>query len=112
LENNRLMTVLGRPAREVVVTWREQEVTPLVALELINGGHLDRLVLAGAAAQLEHTKDPARLASGIYQSLLARPPTAQEQRVLGGLLGPSPTQETVADAIWAVVLLPEFQLLH
>ena len=40
LENNRLMTMLGRPSRDVVTTSRNEEPTPLMALELINGGTL------------------------------------------------------------------------
>ena len=46
-ENDRLMTMLGRPGRDVVVTSRGEMATPLLALELINGEKLEELVREG-----------------------------------------------------------------
>jgi hypothetical protein len=110
-DNNRLMTMLGRPGRDVVITWREQDMTALVELELMNGPELQRLVQQGSEAQLKQSTDTKELSARIYRTLLGRTPTTKEQLVAERLLNPSPNQETLADLIWTVLMLPEFQLI-
>jgi hypothetical protein len=48
----------------------------------------------------------------MFAAALARPPSADEAAAARGLLGETPTKETVADLLWAVVMLPEFQLVR
>jgi hypothetical protein len=48
----------------------------------------------------------------IYLTAFGRPPTARELRVAKQTLGPRPTREAVQDVLWAVVMQPEFQLIH
>ena len=43
---------------------------------------------------------------------LGRKPTAEELAIARGLVGEKPTAEGVADLLWAVVMLPEFQLVR
>jgi hypothetical protein len=48
----------------------------------------------------------------MFSAALSRPPTADEAAVARDLLGPTPTAENVADCLWSVVMLPEFQLVR
>ena len=112
LENNRLMTMLGRPSRDVVTTSRNNEPTPLMALELINGGKLEEMVDAGASVQLKCAGGPSASGGHIFKMLLGRDPTPRERALIANVLGPVPTKKTVSDLIWAVAMLPEFQLIQ
>ncbi len=105
------MTMLGRPAREVVVTSRNQDMTALVALELINGESLEILVQQAAKGQLLQTVDHDELIARIHRTLLGRSPTREEYVIASQLLAESPSQDAVADFIWTLIMLPEFQLI-
>jgi hypothetical protein len=48
----------------------------------------------------------------MFAAALARPPTAAEAAAVRDLLGTTPTKESVADCLWAIVMLPEFQLIR
>ena len=48
----------------------------------------------------------------IYQRALCRKLTTQELAVARVILGASATVEGLADMLWAVVMLPEFQLIR
>jgi hypothetical protein len=110
LENDRLMNMLGRPNRDVVVTWREQESSPLLALELINGARLEELVQQAADAQLQQTTEPEVLVTRIYRSLLSRDPTSSERLFAKSVVSESSLRDAVGDLVWTIVMLPEFQL--
>jgi hypothetical protein len=112
LENNRLMTMLGRPSRDVVVTSRTDEPTPLMALELINGSRLEEIVDSAASAQFKCAGGPTMSGGHIFKVLLGREPTAHERALTASILGPEPRQSDVSDLIWAVAMLPEFQLIQ
>ena len=112
LENDRLMRMLGRPSRDVVVTMREQDSTPLLALELINGGHLKDLVDRAAASQLKRSDKPDEIISRVFRVLLGRDARDQERLVSEAVLGEKPDKSTVSDLIWTIVMLPEFQLIQ
>ncbi len=109
-----LMAMLGRPGREVVVTTRHEEVSTLLALELINGQSLETLVQQAAKAQRAGASPPPapeEQISRIYQTLLCRDPSEREKAIATRLLGTTASQDALADLIWAVVMLPEFQLI-
>ncbi|MDA0661198.1 MAG: DUF1553 domain-containing protein [Planctomycetota bacterium] len=108
---SRLMTMLGRPTRDVVVSTRVQEPTPLLALELINGSEFEELAKRGAEAQVEIAERPDAIAEHIYRVLLSRSPTAEEQAVAAMALRSPATLESVTDFIWATAMLPEYQLM-
>ena len=109
-----LMRSLGRPNREQVVTVRPDQLSTLQALDLSNGAILADLLGRGAANVLKaHSKaTPDELISLVYRSALSRPPTAAELSVSRDALGPKPTAESLSDLLWAVVMLPEFQLVR
>ena len=108
-----LMAALGRPNREQVVTSRPADLTTLEAILLANEQSLaDEIAKGGNRILAEHGPEPDRVASWIFTAALSRPPTADEAAVARDLLGAAPTAESVADCLWSVVMLPEFQFVR
>jgi hypothetical protein len=107
-----LMRALGRPNREQVVTTRPAVATTLDALELTNGQTLADTLAQGAALWTTDTKRSApALVNTLYEHALGRPPTAAERQMALHLVGSPVRKEGVEDLLWALVMLPEFQLI-
>jgi mono/diheme cytochrome c family protein len=109
-----LMTALGRPNREQIITVRQATATTLQALELTNGVTL-AAVLKRAAADLLAANPAAAattLIDTVYQQMITRQPTAAEQAVAHRLVGNQVTSEGLEDLLWSLAMLPEFQLIH
>jgi len=53
-----------------------------------------------------------QLIGRVYASALGRAPTPGEVGVAKDVVGANVTQEGVEDFLWAVVMLPEFQLIR
>ena len=106
-----LMRSLGRPNREQVVTTRPDQLTTLQALDLSNGPLLAEMLSQGAERLLaEHEGQPAKtLVADLFRTALGRDASAQEQLLALDLAGTPPTKQGLADLLWAIVLLPEFQ---
>lgn len=108
-----LQRILGRPSREQIVVERPTLVTTLEAITLANGrslaNHLSRI-----AEEISNSRsgDSAALIERTFLALLSRRPTASEKLIAGEVLGDRPTQQSVADFLWLVVMLPEFHYLH
>ncbi|MGH9162243.1 MAG: DUF1553 domain-containing protein, partial [Vicinamibacteraceae bacterium] len=99
--------------RDNVVTSRTSEATLLQALELMNGPFLDEVVARGARRWWRRYRSaPADMVQQIYMRALGRRPVDEEAQAALAALGPSPDVESVEDLLWAVVLLPEFQIIH
>lgn len=112
-DTDALLTALGRPNREQVVTRRDSVATTLQFLELTNGDTLDAQLKAGAAKWLSrHKNDPGKLIDQLYRTAFGRPPVEAERRVAREILGGKPTAENVQDLLWIVTMLPEFQLVR
>lgn len=109
-----LMRSLGRPNREQVVTTRGDVLTTLQALDLSNGAILAGQVTRGAEGYLRRHAEqtPAALAADVYLRALGRRPTPDEEAVAVEILSAQPSGESVADLLWVVVMLPEFQLIR
>jgi hypothetical protein len=109
-----LMRSLGRPNREQVVTTRENQLTTLQALDLANGQILADTLSRGAANLLKENPNAAgeTLVELVYVRALCRKPTADEMATAREIVGAKPTPESVADLLWAVFMLPEFQLIR
>lgn len=108
-----LMVALGRPNREQVITSRQSAATTLQALELTNGGTLAEQLKKGAAKLVEEKTGSAKqLIIDLYQRALSRRPTVEELQLAEELVGPSIQKEAVEDLLWAVTMLPEFQLIY
>ncbi len=107
-----LMTALGRPNREQVVTTRQSAPTTLQSLELANGATLAGRLREGARRLVARHRDSRSLVDVIYRRALGRAATPAEYEACRQLLGRRPTAERVEDLLWGVVMLPEFQLVY
>ncbi|HET6879372.1 MAG TPA: PSD1 and planctomycete cytochrome C domain-containing protein [Pirellulales bacterium] len=109
-----LMRSLGRPNREQVVTTRGDVLTTLQALDLSNGTELAETLDRGAASLLkEHSSSEAGdLVRRLYLEALSREPSPEELATATELVGSPPTSAGLADLLWAVFMLPEFQLIR
>jgi mono/diheme cytochrome c family protein len=112
LNDDELTRALGRPNREQVVTKRDSLATLLQALELTNGKTLDAALKAGAEHLLKAGGDTDAVIGRVYHTALGRAPTAAELDVARGLVGAPAKAEGVADLLWAVLMLPEFQIIY
>jgi mono/diheme cytochrome c family protein len=114
VDSDLLQRSLGRPNREQVVTTRPDMLTTLQALDLANGQLLSDTLARGAAnlfqANPQVTSD--FLVETIYVRALCRRPTAEESDTAREIVGSPATAESLADLLWAVFMLPEFQLIR
>jgi hypothetical protein len=107
-----LMVALGRPTREQVATTRASTAATLQALELTNGKTLDAVLRRGATNLVELNFSGKKLVRSIYLDALGRNPTPEELRLTEAVVGEKPTQQGVEDFLWAMSMLPEFQLIY
>ncbi|NBU41079.1 MAG: DUF1549 domain-containing protein [Planctomycetia bacterium] len=108
-----LMAALGRPNRDQVVTSRPTDLTTLEAILLANEQSLADVFAAGGGRILAaHGPGADALRDWLFPAALSRPATPEEAEVVHALLGDEPTAERVADCVWAVVMLPEFQFIR
>ena len=113
VNNDPLMTALGRPNREQVVTSRPSAATTLQALELTNGATLAGLLKRGAERVIQELPGSSReLAITLYQRAFARKPTRDELRFAEEMVGKPVQKEGVEDLLWAMAMMPEFQLIY
>jgi len=108
-----LMAALGRPNRDQVVTSRPNDLTTLEAIQLANEQSLaDEFSRGGAAILQAHGPSADAIVAWIYAAALGRKPTPEEAQAAHDLLGETPSKDSVADCLWAIVMLPEFQLIR
>ncbi len=107
------LKVLGRPTRENVVTRRDDQATLLQALELTNGTFFNQAIADGADRWLARYGDDSHaLVEHLYRTALGRLPSRAEGQAATALLGERPTDAAVQDVLWAVFMLPDFQLIY
>ena len=108
-----LQRILGRPSREQVVSERPTRVTTLEAITLANGealaNHLNRIAEEISNSQSD---EPTELVERTFLALLSRRPTGSERSTAINVLGDRPTQQSIADFLWLIVMLPEFHYIH
>ena len=109
-----LMRSLGRPNREQVVTSRPEQLTTLQALDLSNGQILANLLTQGASnlRKFHASASADELIDLVYRQALCRKPNLEELAVAREIVGTQATAESLADLLWAVLMLPEFQLVR
>jgi hypothetical protein len=113
MKNDLLMRALGRPNREQIVSTRPNDLTTLEAMDLSNGEILASYLDRGSRRILERPwASPDDLIEWLYTFALSRPPTKPEAALAREMLGATLKPEPVADLLWAVCLLPEFQLVR
>ena len=107
-----LMRALDRPNREQVVTQRATVATTLQALELTNGQTLAAMLSQGAERWSHTARTPDNLVIGLFQQALGRLPSIAEKQAALDLIGSPVRKEGMEDLLWALVMLPEFQLVY
>lgn len=106
-----LMRSLGRPNRDQIVSARPDDLTTLEAMDLANGAALSRTLQQGAEALLKEGKwqDAQSFARWLYPAALTRQPSAVELQAIVESQGQPWNAGALADLLWAVMMLPEFQ---
>lgn len=114
VRSDALLRSLGRPNREQVVTTRPDQLSTLQALDLSNGRILADTLARGAANLRKQMPkaDAEAFIEKVYLQALSRLPTREEIAAARQLVGTPPTLDGLADLLWAVVMLPEFQLVR
>ena len=113
LKNDFLMRALGRPHREQIVSVRPTDLNTLEAIDLNNGQTLATRLEQGATRLLAKSwPSNDALTQWLYQFALARVPTPAELTLAREVLGEKPTGQGIQDLLWAVLMLPEFQLVR
>jgi hypothetical protein len=113
LKSDFLMRSLGRPNRDQIVSMRPEELTTLEAIDLANG-----TVIADAISQSAETlstSDPATKklhAIDFFVRALTREPTETERRLLEEFVIESTDSSGLEDALWSILMLPEFQTIR
>lgn len=106
-----VMNSLGRPNREQVVTTRPDQMTTLEALDLANGPAFAELLENGAVRLNEKYagQSSEALVDDLYVQALSRQPTDSERVLALEIVGSPATPEGLADLLWTILMLPEFQ---
>lgn len=113
MKSDFLMRTLGRPNRDQIVTARPNDLTTLEAIDLANGSILSTSITKGAQRLLaSHAQSPASLIADLYHQALCRAPSSSELATAQSLIGDKPTQQSLEDLLWAVCMLPEFQVVR
>jgi len=110
--NNPFLTALGRPNRETVSTSRESQANLLQALELTNGDRFNEAIKKGAENWKLKYRQGDVIIKEMYKNALGREPQQKEWKVAKQVLGDTPDIEAIQDFFWAVMLLPEFQIIY
>lgn len=110
LASDPLQAALDRPNREQIVPVRATAATTLQALELTNGATLDeRLKTIATTVAPDAVKDAGQWIEKIYIQALSRAPSETERAIAQEMLGQPVRTEAVADFLWSLINLPEFQ---
>ncbi|MEM7559481.1 MAG: DUF1549 domain-containing protein, partial [Planctomycetota bacterium] len=118
LKADELMRALGRPNRDQIVTMRPEALTTLEAIQLANGQRLADVLANGANGLVAQFADaPKELTPWLFEFALSRSPTNAELSLTDLILNQTSTQTevqaaNVEDLLWAILMLPEFQLIR
>ncbi|WAC15430.1 DUF1549 domain-containing protein [Dyadobacter pollutisoli] len=112
VQNDPFLTSLGRPNRETVSTSRTSQANLLQALELTNGSKFTENLKAGSKKWRAKYPTSDSLVTELYRKALGRDPLPKELASAVKILGPSPSEESIQDLVWAIALVPEFQLIY
>ncbi len=133
-----VLGVLGRPDRRTIATRRDSKASTMQSLELVNGPAALTLFYGMATPSLSRpakgdirppssprstpptrqlleqlaVSPPRDLLARVSAHALSRPLTKREAAIYADVLGEKPTVDTVADLLWIISMLPEFQLIR
>lgn len=112
VKNNDFMKSLGRPNRDQVVTSRPATLTTLEAIDLANGQRLFDWIEKGARNAIARHETNDQMVNWLFTSALSRNPTKSEMLLATEALGDEPTDTSVQDLLWSVLMMPEFQFIR
>jgi hypothetical protein len=112
VKNDIFMTALGRPNRENVGASRNSQSNLIQALEVTNGQILNTRLKLGSEKWLSANLRKDQLTDSLFLNFLGRTPTVGERRATNALLSEKPNGPEIQDLVWALTLLPEFQLIY
>lgn len=113
IKSDFLTRSLGRPNRDQIVTMRPSDLTTLEAIDLANHPILADYLQRGAKNILAKPHGTTKeLIENIYLSALSRSPNPVEAELAGEMLGSKPDEIRVQDLLWAIFMLPEYQLVR
>ena len=107
-----LMRALGRPNRDQIVSVRPDSLTTLEAIDLANGQSLADSLQRGGVKLAARDWTPDTFSQWLFRSTLGREPSAAELATMKAELGDKVTPQGIEDALWSVLMLPEFQLVR
>ncbi len=110
--NDSLMSALGRPNREQVVTSRPSAATTLQALELTNGASLAAELRHASEQMAAQNSEADPLVMKLFASAFGRAPSESERAISKEMLGSPVKPGGVEDLLWAMLMQPEFQLIY
>ena len=113
VESDFLMRSLGRPNREQVVSDRPATLTTLQALDLSNSPLLAKTLSGSAANVMKRfdNQDSTVIIDWLFKFALSRPASSDERATAMELVG-TKSKQGVEDLLWAVFMLPEFQIIR
>ena len=82
------------------------------ALELTKGERFNDALKKGAEKWKKKYRTGEAIIKELYSRALIRAPNQKEFEVAKKALGDNPDAEAIQDLFWAVVLLPEFQIIY
>jgi hypothetical protein len=94
-----------------VTTSRDTDASTLQALQIMTGPELGGVLEKLAAKLMAGKLSSTDLTTLIYARAFGRAPGPQERVVANEVLGNQPTAAAVADFLWLVIAVPEFQVL-
>lgn len=113
MKNDFLMKSLGRPMREQIVSMRPSGLTTLEAIDLYNGKSLaDAIEAGGRNLSARAWQSPDDLIRHIYRFALSREPAETELESIRDYISQPATPSEIGDALWAVMMTPEFMLIR
>ncbi len=112
VKNDPFLTALGRPNRETVSTSRTSQANLLQALELTNGDRFSETLKRGAKEWKVKYPTSDALVTALYRNALGRNPLPKELTTARKIIGEKPSEEGIQDLVWALALVPEFQLIY
>jgi mono/diheme cytochrome c family protein/uncharacterized membrane protein len=110
--NNSFLAALGRPSRETVATSRDSQANLLQALELTNGEQFNAVLKKGAINWKQKYQSGDIIIKELFKKALGRDVKPNEYKVAKKIVGDKPETEDIQDLFWAVILLPEFQIIN
>ena len=112
VSNNPFLAALGRPTRETVATSRESQATLLQALEMTNGEQFNSTLKKGAISWKQKYQNGDAIIKEAFKRALGREAKPNEYKIAKNIVGDQPDVNDIQDLFWAVMLLPEFQIIN